>query len=176
MLNKIIKTITCIILLISNLGVEARQNTQPVPWSVTSEQVNLFFDAYLDTYNQRFGHPDKTAEFITSLSSLIHDPFIMSPVNNPPFLLPTTADLTRGFDGFVQQLEAKGAVKLSWRQVNLTALSANKVLANNAAVATNAVGEVVYETQSLYLLVRVDDQWKIALFSPYELGRDITVQ
>ena len=167
MFNKSIITITCLALLMFAQGGGAQQNSQQ-PASVASHEVRVFFDAYLDTYNQRFGHPDKTAEFITSLSSLIHDPFIMSPVNNPPFLLPTTADLTRGFDGFVQQLEAKGAVRLSWQEVNLTPLSEHKFLANNVGVATNSQGEVVYKTLSLYLVVRVDDQWKIALFSPYE--------
>jgi len=174
MLNKSITTITCMALLMFVQGGGAQQISQQ-PASVASHEVRAFFDAYLDTYNQRFGHPEQRAEFIASLSALLHEPFIMSPVNNPPFLLPTTADLTRGFDGFVQQLEAKGAVRLSWQEVNLTPLSEHKFLANNVGVATNSQGEVVYKTLSLYLVVRVDDQWKIALFSPYEMDRKISV-
>ena len=176
MSNKSIILITHLFLLTNIQGVFAQPNSQQDQRSEASKEVRVFFEAYLDTYNQRFGHPEKTAGFISSLSALIHDPFIMSPVNNPPFLLPTTADLTRGFDGFVKQLEAKGAVQLSWREVSLTQLSDHKMLANNTAVATNSDGDVVYETQSLYLLVRVDGHWNIALFSPYEPDRKISIQ
>ena len=176
MFIKSIKSITCVMFLMFVPGLVAQTSIDPNPPSTATAEARVFFDRYLETYNQRFGKPQQTAAFIGALKELIHDPFIMSPVNNPPFQLPTTADLTRGFDGFVRQLEAKGAVKLSWQEVNLTPLSDNKILANNAAVATNTEGEVVYETLSLYLLVRVNGAWKIALFSPYDPNHKVSVQ
>ena len=168
MLFKSLKSIIYMSLLMSVPGINAQSISRSDSPQTGIEEARVFFDHYLEAYNQRFGKPAQTAAFIESLSTLIHDPFIMLPVNNPPFLLPTRADLTRGFDGFVQQLEAKGAVKLTWQEVNLMPLSEHKILANNVGVATNSQGEVVYETLSLYVLVRVDGAWKIAVFSPYD--------
>lgn len=135
-------------------------------------EVVAFFDVYLDTYNQRFGHPDKASKFIDSLSSLIHTPFLMSPPNTLPFYPKNSDQMTSVFDGFVRSLEAKKAVKLKWGKVSLKVLSPNKVLANNAGFAIDSKGNKVYETTSIYLVVQVDGHWKIALFSPYELSRE----
>ncbi len=139
-------------------------------------EVRQFFDNYLNTYNQRFGQPDKTESFISSISALIHEPFLMSPPASAPFQPQGQNQLTQVFDGFVQNLEKKGAVKLSWQSVNLQVMTANKVLANNIGIATNKKGEVVYETISIYLLVRDEGNWKIALFSPYELERKVIIK
>ncbi|MCX7553650.1 hypothetical protein OS175_07150 [Marinicella sp. S1101] len=134
--------------------------------------VEVFFEAYLDTYNQRFGHPEKAPAFIASMSALIHQPFLMTPPNTPPFQPKDKAQMTRVFDGFVSMLEQKGAIKLKWKNVSLKVLSQHKVLANNVGYAIDAEGKEVYKTASVYLLVQVDGQWQIALFSPYELSRE----
>lgn len=135
-------------------------------------EVRAFFDAYLDTYNQRFGHPEKAPAFINTLRTLIHTPFLMAPPNSPPFQPKDKEQLTRAFDGFVSSLEQKGAMKLMWKKVSLKVLSPHKVLANNVGYAIDADGHEVYKTVSVYLVVKVNDEWKITVFSPYELSRE----
>ncbi len=152
----------------------AKNNVVESDVAIKSE-VKQFFDTYLKTYNQRFGRPDRTESFINSLSNLVHQPFIMSPPTGAPFQPKDQAAFTQVFNGFVQQLEKKGAVKLTWKSVDFEILSPNKVLANNIGIATNVKGDVIYETISVYLLYRSEDGWKIVLFSPYELERSVVL-
>ncbi|WP_152025259.1 hypothetical protein [Congregibacter litoralis] len=76
---------------------------------------------------------------------------------------------TKNFEAFVNMLDSKKVMRLEWQRVQLQILTPNKILANNVGHGLNAAGEVVYETVSLYLLVRDEGDWKIALFSPYDV-------
>lgn len=138
-------------------------------------EVSVFFGAYLDTYNQRFGYPERAKTFIESLSQLIHTPFVMAPPNGKVFYPDSPELLTRSFDGFVQQLEKKGVVKLVWETESYVVLTDKKVLVNNKGLGLNGNGETVYETQSIYLAVKSEKGWKIALFNPYDIDRNLDV-
>lgn len=130
-------------------------------------QAREFFDDYLAVYNRRFGHPERSVQFRTELIGLVHDELMISPPNSPPQVLTDLQLFAKSFEGFVTGLEKKGAVRLQWKNVELKELAPNKILANNIGHGMNAEGELVYETVSLYLLFKVEGQWKIALFSPY---------
>lgn len=139
-------------------------------------EVSVFFDAYLDTYNQRFGYPEKAEVFVESLSKLIHTPFVMAPPSGQVFY-PNTPDLlTRSFDGFVQQLEKKGVAQLVWASESYTVLTNQKVLVNNKALGLDEKGNTVYKTQSIYLAVKSEKGWQIALFNPYDIDRNLDVK
>ncbi len=130
-------------------------------------QARAFFDDYLSVYNRRFGNPKGSEQFREELIALVHDSLMLSPPNSAPQVLSDMELFAKSFEGFVTSLEKKGAVRLQWKNVELRELTPNKILANNIGHGVNAEGEIVYETISIYLLYKVEGQWKIALFSPY---------
>lgn len=137
-------------------------------------QAGKFFQTYINTYNKRFGHPEKANDFIDELSQLINQPFIMSPPQGKPFYPQDPELMKRAFNGFVQNLENKGATKLVWKEISFHVLTQNKMLANNVGHAVDENGNVVYETVSVYLINRVNNQWKISLFSPYTMSNKLS--
>lgn len=131
------------------------------------KEATAFFDQYLDTYNQRFGHPERSTHFRESLKRLVTDTVMFSPPSGKPQAPPSKDEFAKGFETFVMNLEKKGVVKLQWEKVDINLLSPNKILANNVGIGVDAQGNVHYQTISLYLLVKIDEKWQIALFSPY---------
>lgn len=168
-------SIAFVAILIFSTGTEA---AKPVETLNKSSQVEIkqqardFFHDYINSYNRRFKHPAKKEAFINDLSALVNMPFMMSPSNSTtlPRIFNTLDEFSPFFERFVQNLESKGAVSLQWQEINLHVLSENRILANNVGLALNAEGEKVYETISLYLIQRINNQWKIVLFSPYDFA------
>lgn len=145
--------------------------------SVTDDEHSLrtFFAEYLDIYNRRFGHPDRSAQFRSELQSVVLLPLMQAPPSSAPRVVETADVLGRNFEGFVTQLEKKGVAELRWNSVELQMLSENKAIANNIGHGVDADGNVVYETVSVYLLYRQDGKWRIFLFSPYALDKRISL-
>lgn len=151
-------------------------DAEPAKHATLKAQATQFFHRYIGTYSARLGHPERREKFLGDLSALIHTPFIMAPPSStPPFYPGDPETLGRVFDGFVQQLERKGAVRMAWQEINLEVLTENKILANNVGLALDADGEVVYRTLSLYLLSRIKGDWKIVLFSPYDFDNKLAL-
>ncbi len=149
----------------------------PTDAAALKQEATRFFHTYLNTYNKRLGHPEREEAFLDELSALISKPFIMAPPSaNAPFYPESEEMFARAFGGFVKQLERKGGVRMEWQEINVEVLTQNKILANNIGRAFSAEGDVVYETISLYLLHRSDDGWKIAVFSPYDVGNKLAIQ
>jgi len=142
--------------------------------SIDSE-AREFLDDYLSVYNRRFGHPELSKQFREDLQNFVHDSLLLSPPTTPPQILPSKEKFAQAFEGFVTGLEKKGVVRLQWDKVQVKQLAPNKILANNIGHGVTDKGEVVYETISIYLLYKVDGDWKIAMFSPYLLENAIDI-
>ena len=127
-----------------------------------------FMDRYLEVYNRRFGHPERSEQFRRELGELVLMPLLLAPPMTRPRVPASLGAFTKNFEGFVEMLEAREVKRLVWQRVQLQVLTPNKILANNVGHGLNAAGDVVYETVSLYLLFRDEGSWKIALFSPYD--------
>lgn len=140
------------------------------------EDAAAFLDRYLAVYNRRFGHPERSAQFRKELGDLVSAPMMLAPSMSKPQVPPSTDAFTQGFEGFVKMLESKNVARLQWQSVELHVLSENKVLANNVGHGITHTGELAYETVSLYLIYRVADSWKIALFSPYEMENKLRIK
>lgn len=137
------------------------------------EEAAAFFDDYLDVYNRRFGHPERSEEFRSEINALVHMPVMQSPPVSLPFVPESREKFGSNFEGFLLGLERKGVSKLVWKKTSFHILSPRKLLANNIGYGVDEKGKVLYETISLYLLVRGDDGWRIALFSPYLLENEL---
>ncbi|MFK7956874.1 MAG: hypothetical protein AB8B96_12345 [Lysobacterales bacterium] len=144
--------------------------------ALIEQEARAFFDRYLATYNNRFGHPDRSDQFRQQLGELVQIPLLQAPPMSAPLVPDSLDTFTRNFEGFVTMLEGKNVVKLEWQQVEIQVLTPNKVLANNIGFGFTADGEVAYETISLYLLYRNGDNWKIAMFSPYQMDNAIHLE
>lgn len=136
-------------------------------------EVAAFFDGYLAVYNQRFGRPERSAQFRQELSEQVHMPFLQSPPMSAPRVPDSVETFTSSFEGFVSMLERKGVSRLQWERMEFQVLTANKVLASNIGVGVSEDGEIVYETASLYLLYRTEGGWKITMFSPYDVDKAV---
>lgn len=139
-------------------------------------EASAFFDDYLAVYNNRFGHPERSAQFRQELGDLVQMPLLISPPINAPQTPPSKEAFTKNFEGFVKMLEGKKVTRLEWKQKQLHVLTPNKVLANNIGYGYTDAGEVAYETISLYLIYRHDDAWKIAMFSPYNVENNLRLE
>ena len=139
-------------------------------------EASAFFNDYLDVYNRRFGHPERSEQFRSEISTLVNFPVMQSPPTGLPFVTESKEDFGRNFEGFLIGLEKKGVSQLVWKKTSFHALSPNKVLANNIGHGVDDDGNILYETVSLYLLVKGDDGWRISLFSPYLLDNDLQIQ
>ena len=131
------------------------------------QEAAAFFDDYLQVYNRRFGHPERSEQFQSEINALVHMPVMQSPPVSLPVVPESREKFGSNFEGFLLGLERKGVKKLVWNKTSFHVLSSRKMLANNIGHGVDDKGNVLYETISLYLLVRGDDGWRIALFSPY---------
>ncbi len=169
-----IMTLTMTLFLSHNVTAAEIEKQPEFTHAELKAQAAQFFQIYLNTYNKRFNHPEKANDFINELSQLINEPFIMSPPKGKPFYPQTPELMTRAFDGFVQNLEQKGVTELIWKEVNFHVLTQNKILANNVGHGIDKDGKVVYETVSVYLINRDNNQWKISVFSPYTINNKLS--
>lgn len=139
-------------------------------------ELRAFFDDYIAVYNRRFGQPEHGERFRAEIGNLVQMPVLQVPPKGAPVAPESAAALGVNFERFVTMLEARGVARLEWLQVDVHPLSANKALANNIGRGVNGEGETVYETVSLYLLHRDDEQgWRIALFSPYDVNKPLRI-
>ncbi len=147
-----------------------------MPQGDPGAELRAFFDDYIAVYNRRFGQPQQGEQFRVEIGSLVQMPVLQSPPKGAPFAPESAAALGANFERFVTMLEARGVTRLEWLQVDVHPLTDNKALANNVGRGVNAQGETVYETVSLYLLHRDDDQgWRIAVFSPYDVSKTLQI-
>ncbi|EAQ98803.2 hypothetical protein KT71_09257 [Congregibacter litoralis KT71] len=142
---------------------------EPSDREILELEARGFMDRYLAVYNRRFGHPERGAKFREELGELVTMPLMIAPPMTKPRVPASVSAFTKNFEAFVNMLDSKKVMRLEWQRVQLQILTPNKILANNVGHGLNAAGEVVYETVSLYLLVRDEGDWKIALFSPYDV-------
>lgn len=136
-------------------------------------QVDRFFDAYIGTYNRRFGNPDRDAAFRTEILEHLNVPLLQAPPNRSPIMVESADRVARNFASFVAQLEQKGVVRLQWQDKQLKVLSPTQVLASNVGHGVDAQGNLLYETVSIYLVYKIEGRWKIISFSPYQVDNAI---
>lgn len=139
------------------------------------QEAAAFFDEYLQVYNRRFGHPEHSQQFRAEIGAVVTMPVLQSPPTSPPFMTDSDADFGRNFEGFLVNLEKKGVTQLIWNKTDFHVLSPTKLLANNIGHGIDDHGNVLYETISLYLLVRGDEGWRITLFSPYLIENELQI-
>ncbi len=140
------------------------------------QEAAAFFDNYLDVYNRRLGHPERSEQFRSEISAVVHLPVMQSPPTSLPFVTESADDFGRNFEAFLTGLEKKGVTRLIWDKTSFHLLSPRKLLANNIGHGIDENGNVLYETISLYLLVRDDNDWRISLFSPYLIENELQVE
>jgi len=150
-------------------------NANELQTSLIEQQAAEFFDDYLAVYNRRFGHPNRSAQFRLEIGEIAHMPLLLAPPGGQPQVPESRESVARNFERFLSDLESKGVTKLQWQQVSVHVLTPNRVLANNIGQGVNDAGEILYETISIYLLVRNGNKWQIAMFSPYDLDKAVHI-
>lgn len=150
-------------------------NANELETSLIEQQATEFFDDYLAVYNRRLGHPNRSTQFRLEIGEIAHMPLLLAPPGGQPQVPESRESFAVGFEGFLSGLESKGVTRLQWQQVSVHVLTPNMVLANNIGHGVNDAGDILYETISIYLLVRNGNKWQIALFSPYDLDKAVRI-
>lgn len=155
-------------LLLGMAPLYAAQDALPV-----EKEVDQFFDRYINTYNRRFGKPERDAAFKAEIVEHLNVPLLQAPPNRAPMMVESAERVGRNFAAFVSQLEKKGVERLQWQEKHLKVLSPTQVLASNVGHGVDADGNVLYETVSIYLVYKIDGDWKIISLSPYQVDNKI---
>ncbi len=131
----------------------------------------LFFDDYINTFNTRIGHPERSEAFRSDMAELLYEPLLSAPQKSAPRVMTSRAEYAKNLESFIGFLESKGVVSLQYDSVQLHVLTPTKVLANNIGRGIDAAGETQYETISVYLLYLNEGQWQIAMLSAYDMDK-----
>lgn len=134
------------------------------------DQALDFFEQYIGLYNHRLGHPERSDWFQTEMAKLIHAPILNVPLNGAPRATATSSEYASNLDTFIAQLESRGVSRLQYLNIQVHALTPNKVIANNLAHGFNNAGDVLFETISIYLLYQNGEQWQIAMLNAYDVA------
>ena len=142
--------------------------------SSPESQATEFFEHYLDLYNQRFGHPERSDMFRSEMAKLMYEPLLQVPPKGKPIVHDSRDVFVRNLEAFVVQLEKLGVVELKYEQMQLHSLTENKLIANNIGYGFNEAGDIVYKTISIYLLYFTDNQWRLTLLHGYDTNKALS--
>ncbi len=162
---KLLSTLLASLIFVLCIGTTS--STAAIESEALEENIREMFESYINVYNRRFQSRTGDAEFREEIVQYLHTPLVMFPATSPPQVVETSAKAAANFAGFTNMLISKGVKNLEWQDLQIRVLSPNKAIANNVGHGTDAEGRLVYETVSVYLVLKSDAGWVIQTLNPY---------